>query len=323
MSAQELLTLLFDALGLSFITIATLDFIVGLTPLMPRHKLPLASPGQLSLFDLKPERLPILPDPWTLPLNDVAEIVSRRDFQHYAPSYPIKPLLLLPQAKEVVTANSLQITVEQPLDQLLSGVNIEKLQLRRARQIAKTLGIPQKINGKDQPVSWLRAQIKAHLQLRKELLDQQAKIPEKADAIAQTKAKNDRKNRSSALQTLPKLHKHGIAPGDTVRVLLGKGKHSDKITTATSVTAKEIVTPLGTFKPSALVKYVDRTVEMKTLGIVPGAMVKTSDRTKVKVICTFGDGRVLAAGGRYYRYSELTVLEPEAEENAIPQQSNT
>jgi hypothetical protein len=114
-------------------------------------------------------------------------------------------------------------------------------------------------------------------------------------------------------------YKHGIAPGDTVRVLLGKGKHSDKITTATSVTAKEIVTPLGAFKPSAPVKYIDRTAEMKALGIVPGVIVEASDGTQAKVICTFGDGRVLASG-RYYNYLELTVLESEsaeAEESAI------
>lgn len=106
-------------------------------------------------------------------------------------------------------------------------------------------------------------------------------------------------------------YKHGIAPGDTVRVLLGKGKHSDKITTATSVSAKEIVTPLGTFKPSALIKYIDRSAEMKALGIVPGAMVEASDGTQAKVICTFGNGRVLASG-RYYNYLELTVLESES-----------
>ena len=114
-------------------------------------------------------------------------------------------------------------------------------------------------------------------------------------------------------------YQYGIAPGDTVRVLLGKGKHSDKITTATSVTAKEIVTPLGAFKPSALVKYVDRSAEMKALGIVLGAMIEASDGTQAKVICTFGDGRVLAAG-QYYNYLELTVLElesAEAEQGAV------
>lgn len=70
------------------------------------------------------------------------------------------------------------------------------------------------------------------------------------------------------MKAKPKHYKHGIAAGDTVRILLGRGKHSDKITTATSVTAKEILTPLGTFKASALVKYVDYSAEMKALGIV-------------------------------------------------------
>lgn len=121
------------------------------------------------------------------------------------------------------------------------------------------------------------------------------------------------------LKAKDQAYKHGIAPGDTVRVLLGKGKHSDKITTATSVTAKEIVTPLGAFKPNALVKYIDRTAEMKALGIVPGAIVEASDGTQAKVICTFGDGRVLAAG-RYYNYSELTAVKlesAEAEQGAV------
>lgn len=125
---------------------------------------------------------------------------------------------------------------------------------------------------------------------------------------------DDVDDRLGAPPNLPRFHKHGIVAGDTVRVLLGKGKHSDKITTATSVTAKEIVTPLGTFKPSALVKYIDRSAEMKTLGIVPGVIVETSDGTKAEVICTFVDGRVSVSGGRYYNYSELTAVEPESAE---------
>lgn len=44
--------------------------------------------------------------------------------------------------------------------ELLSGFDLDKLQLRPARKIAGKLGIQQKVNGKDQPLSWLRAQIK-------------------------------------------------------------------------------------------------------------------------------------------------------------------
>jgi hypothetical protein len=39
-------------------------------------------------------------------------------------------------------------------------------------------------------------------------------------------------DRPSTPPTQPKIYKHGIAPGDTVQVLLGRGKHSDKITTS-------------------------------------------------------------------------------------------
>jgi hypothetical protein len=68
------------------------------------------------------------------------------------------------------------------------------------------------------------------------------------------------------------------------------------------------------FKPSTLVKYVDRSAEIKALGIVPGVIVEASDGTQAKVICTFGDGRWLVSVGRYYRYEELTPVEPELAE---------
>ncbi len=114
--------------------------------------------------------------------------------------------------------------------------------------------------------------------------------------------------------TLPKKplkrYKHGIAPGDTVRVLLGRGKHSDKITTAISVSFKEIVTPLGKFKPSALVKYIDRTAEIQALVIFHGTWVATSDGNMTKVVCTFAEGRVMLSTGDYYHYSQLTVVAP-------------
>lgn len=77
MSAQEILTLLFNAIALSFITIATLDFIAGLMPLMPRYKMPLISPGQLNLFDLKPLSFPLLPDPWILPTDKIFDVMAQ------------------------------------------------------------------------------------------------------------------------------------------------------------------------------------------------------------------------------------------------------
>lgn len=39
---------------------------------MPQQtKISPISPGQLSLFDLKPKSIPLLPDPWTLPVDEV------------------------------------------------------------------------------------------------------------------------------------------------------------------------------------------------------------------------------------------------------------
>ena len=52
---------------------------------------------------------------------------------------------------------------EPTLKELLQGINIDTLQLRPARKICGRLGIQQKVNSKDAPLSWLRAQIKAKL----------------------------------------------------------------------------------------------------------------------------------------------------------------
>jgi hypothetical protein len=58
-----------------------------------------------------------------------------------------------------------QILLEEPttLEQLLKGIDLDKLQLRPARKIAGRLNIQQKVNGKDQPLGFLRAQIKKRL----------------------------------------------------------------------------------------------------------------------------------------------------------------
>ncbi len=161
MNAQDFLTFLFDAIALSFLTIATIDFITGL---MPRLKISSISRGQLNLFDHKPEPLPLLPDPWILPLD---EAIPRPQHQHFSVSQS-KPLLLLSPAKEAATS-SVPTTAEAAPDELFLGIDIDNLQLRLARKIAKALGIAQKVNKKDQPISWLRAQIKAKLQHPQEL----------------------------------------------------------------------------------------------------------------------------------------------------------
>lgn len=99
-----------------------------------------------------------------LPIDEVAEIpIPQR-----CPRNKSKPLLLLPPA-DVVAARSVPTTTELTLDELFLGIDINKLQLRLARKIASSLGISQKVNGRDQKLSWLRAQIKAKLQQPQEL----------------------------------------------------------------------------------------------------------------------------------------------------------
>ncbi len=161
MSAQEILTLLFDAIALSFITIATLDFIAGLMPLMPRYKMPLVSPGQLNLFDLKPLPFPLLPDPWILPTDEIFDVMAQ---PQQTAQIEHKPLLLLPPANEISIQPPLTTTAKLKLVKLFSDIDIDKLQLRPARKIAKALNIAQKINGRDQTLGFLRNQIKVKLQ---------------------------------------------------------------------------------------------------------------------------------------------------------------
>ncbi len=66
-----------------------------------------------------------------------------------------EPALAVEPAKESQTSPT--------LEQLLEGINLDKLQLRPARKIASRLNIAQKVGGKDQPLGFLRAQIKKRL----------------------------------------------------------------------------------------------------------------------------------------------------------------
>jgi hypothetical protein len=183
MNTQDFLTYAFDLIAFGYASLMLLNFIDGIggdlweifypekttTPQeedMPRTKIPQVSPGQLSLFDINPEPFPQMPDPWTLPVNDAIELIAAP--QKPAKSKP-KPLLLLPQAKEISTQPPLPATAEPTLDELLAGLDINNLQLRPARKLAKLLNIPQKLNSKDKPLGFLRAQIKAKLQQPQEL----------------------------------------------------------------------------------------------------------------------------------------------------------
>ena len=163
MSTQELLTFLFNAIAISFITIASIDFGTRLVVAYKQVSIALDSPltnpqqssGQLPLT-AKPEELGQLPDPWLLPLQDKGKIVPSTNLAQREQ----KHLRLLPPGKI--------INVSDPdFKELLQAVNLDKLKLRQARKIAKVMGIAQKVNGRDQKLAFLINQIKSKLQQAK------------------------------------------------------------------------------------------------------------------------------------------------------------
>lgn len=164
---QDLLVSLVELIVISFILIMLFDFIIGLVHLartvQSQSKVQI-EPEAIAPAAITPMRKPLksleLPDPWTLP--SVALAISQR----LAPpaQSQIQPLLLLPQAKEITAQPPLQALTKPALDELLTGVDLETLKLRPARKIASALGVAQKVNRKDLPIEWLRAQIKKRLE---------------------------------------------------------------------------------------------------------------------------------------------------------------
>jgi len=163
MSAQELLTFLFNTIALGFTIIAAIDFGTTLVAAYKQVSVISNSPktntqqptNPLPMVAI-PEKLLQLPDPWLLPLTDKHQLALIKLVQTKQ-----KPLRLLPPAKET------NIAVASQLEDLLLGVNIDKLKLRQARKVAKALGIAQKVNGRDQKLEFLRSQIKVKLQQAK------------------------------------------------------------------------------------------------------------------------------------------------------------
>lgn len=169
MSAQQSLTFLFDAIALSFLTIATIDLSQEIIKLYTQVFVASQQPPSTNS---QPQALPKLLDPWLLPVEDTAT-PSDRNIQQQP-----KPILLLAQAKAMGEVRLSSSTIaEQSGDRYIStlegllpavnavnAVNLDTIKLRQARKIAKMLEIAQKVNGKDKKLDWLKAQIKAKLQ---------------------------------------------------------------------------------------------------------------------------------------------------------------
>lgn len=70
------------------------------------------------------------------------------------------------QNEEVIAVPEVE---EKPaIADLLEGIEVEKLTLRKARKVAKALDIRQKVGGKDQPKAWLLKQIAKKLKANPE-----------------------------------------------------------------------------------------------------------------------------------------------------------
>ena len=160
MSTQELLTFLFNAIALGFIIIATMDFgtrlVVAYKQVSSTSNLPSTStrkPISKLPLAVKPQGLGQLPDPWLLPVQAKGEIVPLTNLAQGEQ----KHLRLLPPAKIINVFNL-------KLEDLLRGLDLDKLKLRQARKVAKVLEIAQKVNRRDQKLAFLVSQIKAKLQ---------------------------------------------------------------------------------------------------------------------------------------------------------------
>lgn len=75
-----------------------------------------------------------------------------------------------------VLVSACETSLEPELRELVIGVNIDNLQLRPAREIAKAFNIAQRINGRDKTLGFLRSQIKVKFQQSQELARETAEI---------------------------------------------------------------------------------------------------------------------------------------------------
>lgn len=94
-------------------------------------------------------------------INQAGEIVHHNEILTLPTVKPIEQ-----QLKDVLWSSDAEVIetvteVEQKptVEELLNGVEIDKITLRKARKIASALGIKQKVNGRDQPKKWIVAQI--------------------------------------------------------------------------------------------------------------------------------------------------------------------
>ena len=100
-------------------------------------------------------------------MNEEGEIVVRDEAGAVSTVKPIEQQLkdCLWDNVDEVTGIVMEVKQKPTVEELLDGVEIDKITLRKARKIASALGIRQKVNGKDHRKAFLVAQIKKRLEL--------------------------------------------------------------------------------------------------------------------------------------------------------------
>jgi len=87
------------------------------------------------------------------PLENQVPAATAPTMSDYAAAFAVEPMPdLEAQGQELRGAEKLEV------------IDVEKIGIRKARKIAKQLKIRQKVNGKDQPLGWLRRQIQKRLE---------------------------------------------------------------------------------------------------------------------------------------------------------------
>jgi hypothetical protein len=105
-------------------------------------------------------------------MNQSGEIVVRHEDGRVTTVEPIESQLkdlLWDNTQEVTkTVTVTEVQQKPTVEELLDGVRIENITLRKARKIASRLGLRQKVHKKDQPKAWLVAQIAKRLEIEPE-----------------------------------------------------------------------------------------------------------------------------------------------------------
>ena len=103
-------------------------------------------------------------DTWEM--NESGEIVVQNDSGEVETIKPIEQQLkdMWDEIDEVVEPVT-EVQQKPTIEELLEGIEIKRITLRKARKIASVLNIKQKVNGKSQPKAWLLKQIEKKLEV--------------------------------------------------------------------------------------------------------------------------------------------------------------